>query len=163
MLSHEHLLAQMPSTLCLGYSSVHLWHPSELAKRQVGYSIGPDGKPLSGNRDGDWRSNWLVIGIEGQCGDPLFIDTATAGYAVYTAWHGEGRWDPKPIALSLDGFRAALIAVGKAARGRDNPVALEKNPLTAREREEILEEIQRYNPGIDLYFWALMLGDDVEG
>jgi hypothetical protein len=162
MLDDEQLLAGMPSSVSFGHSSVVLWRPSELVKRQVGYSTSRDGASLCGDGDGDWRGAWLAIGIEGECGDPLFMDTAAPGYPVYTAWHGEGRWDPKPIAVSLAGLREALLAVASAAKDRENPVALEQNPISPKERALILEEIQRHNPDIDLYFWALMLGDDLE-
>jgi hypothetical protein len=162
MLDCEQLLMEMPSSVSFGHSSVLLWHPSELEKRQLGYSTTPDGTSLCGDRDGDWRSSWLAIGIEGECGDPLLIDTAGPGYPVYTAWHGEGRWEPKPVAVSLAGFREALLVIAKAAEQRENPVALERNPISAKERALVLEEIQRHNPGINLYFWALMLGDDME-
>jgi hypothetical protein len=162
MLDYEQLLTEIPSSVSFGYSSVLLWHPSELRKRQSGYSTGPDGTSLCGDGDGDWRGSWLAIGMEGECGDPLFIDTAAPGYPVYTAWHGEGRWDPKPIAVSLTGLREALIAAAKAAKGRKNPIALEQHAISAEERGLVLEEIQRHNPGINLYFWALMLGDDLE-
>jgi hypothetical protein len=162
MLDYERFLAEMHSRVSLGQSSVLLWHPSELVKRQVGYSTSRDGSSLSGDGDGDWRRNWLAIGIEGECGDPLFIDTAVPDYPVYTAWHGEGRWDPKPIAVSLAGLREALLTVAKAAKERETPVALEQNPISPQERLVVLEEIQRHNPGINLYFWALMLGDDLQ-
>jgi hypothetical protein len=72
-------------------------------------------------------------------------------------------WDPKPIAVSLNGLREALTAVAKAANGRENPIALEQHPITATERKTVLEEIQQHNPDIDLFFWALMMGDDLEG
>jgi hypothetical protein len=163
MVDYEQLLMLVPSNVSFGYSSVSLCHPSELQKRQVGYSVHPDGTSLCGDDDGDWRSNWLVIGDEGECGDPIFIDTAAPGYPVYTAWHGEGRWDPKPIAVSLNGLREALTAVSKAANGRENPIALEQHPITTTERKTVLEEIQQHNPDIDLFFWALMMGDDLEG
>ena len=160
---YEQLLIQVPSSVSFGYSSVSIYHPSDLQKRQVGYSVHPDGTSLCGDGDGDWRRHWLVIGDEGECGDPIFIDTAAPGYPVYTAWHGEGRWDPKPIAVSLNGLREALTAVARAAQERENPVALEQNPISATERQTVLEEIQQHNPEIDLFFWALMMGDTLEG
>jgi hypothetical protein len=83
MVDYEQLLMLVPSNVSFGYSSVSLCHPSELQKRQVGYSVHPDGTSLCGDEDGDWRSNWLVIGDEGECGDPIFIDTAAPGYPVY--------------------------------------------------------------------------------
>ena len=160
MTDYDQLLAEMPSSVSFGHSSVDLWHPSELRERQIGYAADPDGISLCGDADGDWRSTWLAIGIEGESGDPLFIDTAVPGYPVYTAWHGEGRWDPIPIAVSLSGLREALITVAKVSTGRENPTALKQNPISSEERDLAFEEIRRHNPGIDLDFWALMLGDE---
>lgn len=126
----------------------------------MGYSIGPDGTSLTGNKDGDWRSSWLVIGNEELCGDPIFIDTAATGYPVYTAAHGADRCDPVPIAASLTGLREALAVIGRTATGRENPVALEENPILEAERQSALKEIGGHNPGIDVSFWAMMLGDE---
>ena len=162
MLDYEQYLMQLPAEVAFGYSSVSICRPSELRERQVGFSIHPDGTNLCGDGDGDWLRNWLVIGFEGECGDPIFIDKAAPGYPVYTVGHGEGRWDLKPIAVSLDGLRAALAAVTKAAEGRETPVALEQRPISAEERDAILAQIQQHNPGIDLFFWALMMDGDLE-
>jgi hypothetical protein len=62
----------------------------------------------------------------------------------------------------LAGFRQALLAVAKAAEGRKNLVALIANPISEGERSDILEKIQQHNPGIDLYFWRLILGGDTK-
>ena len=163
MSDFEAALSKVPSHVSFGYSSVHICRPSEVEQRQLGYSIAADGEPLWGDGDGDWRRSWLVIGDEGECGDPIFVDMAGAGYPVYTAWHGEGRWDPKPIAVSLYGLREALDAVAIAAQGREHPVALEQNPIKPAERNLVIESIRKHNPNIDLYFWKLMLGDDLSG
>jgi hypothetical protein len=91
------------------------------------------------------------------CGDPIFIDTSEEGFPVYTAIHGEGRWDAKQIAVSLEGFGRALSPVADIAKGREYPVALENNPLTQFEKESTLAAIRRDNPGVDLEFWEILL------
>ncbi len=139
MSDFEAALSKVPSHVSFGYSSVHICRPSEVEQRQLGYSIAPDGEPLWGDGDGDWRRSWLVIGDEGECGDPIFVDIAGAGYPVYTAWHGEGWWDPRPIAVSLNGLRETLNAVAIAAQGREHPVALEQNPITPTERDLVIQ------------------------
>jgi hypothetical protein len=162
MNGYQELLSELPSNTSIGCAGISIWSRSELQERQLGYSIGAGGRSLTGVKDGDWRSSWLAIGNEDLCGDPIFIDTAAPGYPVYTAVHGEGRWEPVPIAQSLTAFREALAAVGRAAPGREDPVALEQNPLSAVERESILKEIREHNPDIDLSFWEMMLGDQPE-
>ena len=89
MSDFEAALSKVPSHVSFGYCSVHICCPSEVEQRQLGYSIAADGEPLWGDGDGDWRRSWVVIGGEGECGDPIFVDMAGAGYPVYTAWHAK--------------------------------------------------------------------------
>ena len=158
----QNLLSQLPSNTSIGYGGVSIWPFSELQERQEGYSVSADGRSLIGKKDGDWQSNWLAIGSEDLCGDPVFIDTAASGYPAYTAAEGEGRWDAVPIAVSITGLRYALEAIRRVATGRENPVAVEENPISAAEREGVLREIGEHNPEIDLSFWSMMLGDEPE-
>jgi hypothetical protein len=120
----------------LGYTTIYVCRPNELEQHQVGYSLDPDSKSLTGENEGDWLKSWLVIGHEDLTGDPFFIETCRPHYPVYTAVHGEGQWDPVMVADSLQGFRQALSAVAKIAAGRQYPLALEANPLTQQERED---------------------------
>ncbi len=124
---------------------------------QVGYSVSPEGQSLIGDKQGDWLENWIVIGHEEQCGDPIFIDKSAPNFPVYTAMHGEGSWDPEQIAASLDGFRKALSAITRIARGRENPVGLENNPLSQSDRDSALAEIRLHNAEVNLEFWDNLL------
>ena len=111
------------------------------------------------NDEGSWKKEWLVIGYEDLCGDAIFIDTASEGYPVYTAVHGEGAWRPKPIATTLNGFAQAMKDVSTIVRGRETPVELETNPIGAEEKADFIAKLQRENPDIDLEFWELWLGE----
>ena len=112
---------------------------------------------MVGEKEGEWLKNWLVIGYEDCCGDPIFIDTAHQGFPVYSAMHGEGSWEAIRIADSLEGLGHALSAVVDVSKGRENPVALENNLLNQHEKELTLATIKRYNPNADLDFWETML------
>ncbi len=46
----------------------------------------------------------------------------------------------------------------RLAKGRENPVQLEANPIAPAERANVLERIQQYSPGIDPTFWEAWLG-----
>src|SRR5215468_9730344 len=81
----------------LGYRSVILLSHAELQEGQVGYSVDPQGRALTGDEPGDWRESWLVIGYEDQCGDPIFIDVVAPKFPVYTAPHGMGDWLPELV------------------------------------------------------------------
>jgi len=154
---YQHILNTIKSEISLGSAIIHVYQPHEIRSGQVGYSVSTTGKPLSGDRSGDWQKEWLVIGYDGTCGDPLFIDTSKEEYPVYTAMTGKGRWDPIPIAISLQGFANALSAVAALAKGRENPAALEQNPITISEKNIALAIIRQQNPDIEISFWDTLL------
>jgi len=157
MESYEKILEGILPEVSFGVETIHVCRASQLPDLQTGYSISPTGEQLTGTGAGDWRKEWVVIGYEDCCGDPIFIDSSARGFPVYTAVHGEGSWEPTPIAVSLEAFGRALSAVTHTAQGRGHPVALEGNPLSQREKEATLATIQRDNPGLNLEFWEILL------
>src|SRR5262249_16007758 len=50
---------------------IKLLNLAELEDGQIGYSVTPDGKSLCSGEAGAWDPNWLVIGHETACGDPI--------------------------------------------------------------------------------------------
>jgi hypothetical protein len=140
-----------------GYATVTLHAVDELDDAQIGYAVDPAGNPLVGRDAGDWQESWLVIGHEDLVGDPLFVDLSGAGFPVYTAAHGEGSWEANRVADSFSGLVSALRSVSSVAEGRDNPVALEGNPLPEDQRTRVLDEIAGANPSSSLEFWAAWL------
>ncbi len=158
MVAYEEFLETIRSEVSFGYETIRISRLPELERLQIGYSISLTGEDLTGDKNGDWLRKWVVIGYEELCGDPIFIDASEEGFPVFTAAHGEGRWDAKQIAVSLEGFGRALSAIADVAKGREYPVALGKNPLTTSERETTLDAIRSSNPGVDLEFWEIILG-----
>ena len=77
----------------IGYSTIYLFAKSGLVEGQKGYSVDPNGKILTGEKDGDWKNSWLVIGYEELCGDPIFVDLNLEHLPVFTAIHGIGSWN----------------------------------------------------------------------
>jgi hypothetical protein len=153
----EEILDTIRREVSFGYTTIHIFRASELETQQVGYSVSPTGDLLTTDHGGGWLKSWIVIGNEDLCGDPIFIDSSQADFPVYTAMHGEGRWEAEQIAASLVGFGHALTAIAGIAEGRKYPVALENKPLTQPERAAALAEIQRHNPNVDLSFWQGLL------
>jgi hypothetical protein len=155
--TYQKILEGIPTEVSLGYEKVRVYRESGLQALQVGYSISPTGEVLTGEQAGDWRTDWIVIGYEECCGDPIFIDSSAEGFPVYTAIHGEGIWDAKQIAVSLKAFGRVLSTVAALSNGRENPIALESHPLTQSEKQTTLAAIQSDNPGLDLDFWKNFL------
>jgi len=97
-----------------------------------------------------------VIGYDTLLGDPIILDTSNS--TVMSAVHGEGVWEPFPIAASLQAFAFVLNAIKTASTGRENPVALDSNPLPYSERKKIVQSIADANDEeINLEFWELIL------
>ena len=71
METYETQLRAIAPELSFGYQTIRICRPEEVRSKQLGYSIGPAGQSLVGNKEGDWLEKWIVIGYEEQCGDPL--------------------------------------------------------------------------------------------
>jgi hypothetical protein len=152
--SYKDLLSGLAiPSVSLGYVGVHLHDVSELLEAQIGYSVDPSGISLIDENPGSWQTNWVVIGYETRCGDPIFIDTQAEGFPVYTAMHGCGTWEAKPVATRLRKFAMAMTQFARLAEGRSNPVQLEANPIEPNERSSFLQEILRENLGMEITFW----------
>jgi hypothetical protein len=152
--------------ISFGYAGIKLLLPEELdglkfEEGQTGYSISPDNQSLCNGEEGVWKPQWLVIGSDTLIGDPIILNTSnfkTSNSTVMSAIHGEGVWEPFPIAAGLPAFALALNAIKKASIGRENPVALESNPLPQAERKKIVQLIAGANgEEINLEFWELIL------
>jgi hypothetical protein len=142
--------------ISFGYAGIKLLLPEELEEGQTGYSISSDNQPLCNGEEGAWKPQWLVIGSDTLVGDPIILNTSNS--TIMSAVHGEGVWEPFPIAGGFSAFALALNAVQKASAGRENPVALESNPLPEAERKKIVQSIADANgEEINLEFWELIL------
>ena len=99
------LISSLPATeVGFGAGGIRLFTGAEMEEGQVGYSVAPRGLSLCGGPSGKWKPSWLVIGYETGVGDPVFVDISDPRLAVLTAMHGEGAWDPKPVAVSIEAF-----------------------------------------------------------
>jgi len=149
------LISSLPATeVSFGAGGIRLFTDNELEEGQVGYSVDPNGSSLCGEEDGEWKSTWLVIGYDTGVGDPIFIDTSDSKLPVLTAIQGEGAWDPKPIAISIEAFGRILLEFRRIAEGRANPVEAEGNPIAITERDAFLSLVAKINERkIEPEFW----------
>lgn len=107
---------------------------------------------LRGINEGDWNPNWLVIGHEDLCGDPIFVDLSHSTLPVFTAAHGQDRWDKELLASTFGGFVLALNEVDRISKNRRNPVELKRNPLSPGEKETLLRQIAAMTESSNLEF-----------
>jgi hypothetical protein len=146
--------------ISIGCSTVHLFKRDKFEGGQVGYSVDPKGKSLTGMAEGDWRPTWVVIGYEESLGDPIFVDIAQQDFPVYTAMHGMGKWLEEKIADSFRGFIKGLELISEIAVGRESPVLLDQNPISDEDIRQTITRIEQENPTSNMEFWELLIGND---
>lgn len=164
MQPYEEDLNKIAQQVSFGITSIHIFRSDELAPLQIGYSVTPDGDPLPCKDEHQWGANWLVIGFDETCMDPLFIDTSEDAFPVYQGLRGDGElsgggaWNAFPVSDTLGGFGHALRALSEAAKGRESPEALVENPLSEDAMKTTLATIREHNPELDdLEFWEMVL------
>jgi hypothetical protein len=147
-----------------GVGGVELLQPEDVPEGQVGYSVASDGEQLVGTKAGDWRSEWVVIGFESACGDPIFASQMNP-HSVFTAMHGEGSWQPRLVAPSLEVFRDCLEIFRRFAHRRNTPGELEANPPSEQEQSQFLKEIRQLTAedADACAFWAVQIEMDPDG
>jgi hypothetical protein len=152
------LLTLIPArTISVGFSSFSFVEDQDLKSAQVGYSVDDQGNDLTGTPPERWSKDWVVIGCDGLVGDPIFVNSADPLYPVFNSAHGEGAWDPIPIADNFRSFCLTMRLLLDMSRNRDNPVAYEANPLSETEKQGILTKISLLNPQCELEFWRIWL------
>ncbi len=153
------VLAKLPTLkVSFDVGGLELFPAWSLENAQVGYARTPDGKSLLGQDGGAWKANWMVIGREACCGDPIFVDVEDASVPVFTARHGEGSWNPQQIAISIEAFAACFQEFALIARSRTNPVEIQEHPVEDAERAAFLSRIEQLNAGsTGQEFWELMV------
>jgi len=157
-LRYRDIRKSLPDEVSFGAGGIELFPAAEIERRQVGYSVNPDGSSLCTGDDGAWRPTWIVIGHETGLGDPIFIDRSSAALPVYTAMHGAGIWEPNPVASTAEAFARCFSEFSRIAAGRANPAEHDANPLRDDERAQFLARIAELNgTSIAPEFWDVML------
>jgi len=146
-----------PREVSYGVGGVEVFAADKLQDAQLGYSVTPDGASLCNGEVGAWQPHWIVIGYELGCGDPLIVDTSEAALPVVTAVHGQGAWEPEPVAISLEAFGRSLERFPRVSKGRATPVERDRNPLADADRAAFQTRIAEINNGAVADFWVLLL------
>ncbi len=97
---------------------------------QDGYKFNSlTGKNLIGEKEGDFKENWLVI-CSGYANDPFIVDISQShsGYPVSFAWHGTGKWDLLLVTDSLKYFTEQLNLLKEIElKAKDRQLEMEKH------------------------------------
>jgi hypothetical protein len=145
----------------IGYNEINFFKLEDIENAQIGYSISENGKSLIGNKNGDWKKNWVVIATD-NLGDPIFVDYVDNKLSVYTSQDGQGEWEETKIATSFTNFIEVINDLQKLSIGRENPVKIEQNPITEKELENFIQKIENKNVDAEIWFWEGFLENDDE-
>lgn len=150
-------------TVEYGGLGVHIAKPENLSREQVGFLVSSCGESLAGVRPGDWRPEWMVIGHNTWCGDPIFTSRESP-HLVFTAMHGEGSCTPKLVAPTIGLFGQCLKLFKQFAARRSSPADLEANPPTLQEQSQFLQQINGLTDGDKepAEFWAVLIDVDLD-
>jgi len=155
---YNDLRQALPEEVNFGCGGIKLFSSPEIEGQQLGYSVAANGSSLCTGAEGAWQPSWLVIGCESALGDPIFIDTDDDALPVFTAMHGEGAWEPNPIATSAEAFANCLKEFARIAAGRANPGEHNANPVGDDDRKRFLNRIAELNRTASApEFWDVML------
>jgi hypothetical protein len=141
------------NSISIGYNEINFITPSMLSDGQIGYSFSPDGNSLMSKSEGSWNANWLVIATDG-LGDPIFIDLSLTEFPILTAMHGEGFWEPILISDNFSNFQNIILVLNQLSKDRTNPAALEKKPISEKEADAFLKQIELKNPKSNVSYWS---------
>lgn len=147
--------------ISIGYSEINFIQLDDIENAQIGYSVSENGKSLIGNKNGDWKGNWIVIASD-NLGDPIFVDSEDSNLSVYTSQHGQGEWEETKIASSLINFSEILNNLHKLSVGRESPEEIEQNPITENDLENFIKRIENKNSDVEIWFWEGFLENDDE-
>ncbi|MES0488559.1 MAG: hypothetical protein ABUK01_01105 [Leptospirales bacterium] len=146
----------------IGYEGFELFQSDIIDEEQAGYSFDLDGNDLTGEEDGKWRKEWIVVGRDTSLGDPLLIDTSKKEFPLYTAVHGEESWDPVLLSPSLERFLKSLEILRKLETEFHRVKETKDVAAFESMRGLSLIEILRLNEGCDDSFWEEMFDRLIE-
>lgn len=134
----------------------NIFHLDDLECEQVGYSIDKEGNSLISNEEGAWKSEWIVIGYEILCGDPIIIETNETGYPVSSLMHGMGDWNGGIyLSDSLDKFTDEIIKINQFISKKSMENAVPR--ITCESLDNLIKEIIEEDEYGDFDNWKSML------
>ncbi|MED4531300.1 SMI1/KNR4 family protein [Metabacillus fastidiosus] len=138
------------------YVYFHLFSFEQLDDCQTGFSIDADGNSLVTDEDGSWGDNWIVIGYETICGDPIIIELNEDGYPVSRLIHGMGSWDAGSFLTdSMESFIKILQDIECFLT--ETQVLQGKRTIQNKELKALLNNIIEKDQFADFEIWQSLL------
>ncbi|MGG3889821.1 SMI1/KNR4 family protein [Metabacillus fastidiosus] len=138
------------------YVHFHIFSFEQLDDCQTGFSIDSDGNSLVTDEEGSWDDNWIVIGYETICGDPIIIELNEDRYPVSRLIHGMGNWDAGSFLTdSMESFIKILQDIECFLT--EKQVLQGKRTLQNKELKTLLNNITEKDKFTDFEIWQSLL------
>ena len=127
----------------MGLSDIYLCSKDEIEDAQIGFRVDNEGNPIK-----EWiGDNYVVIGDDSCCGDPIITDVSNDKLPVYTMFHDD--WSTlQQIATDFDQYIEILHKIDDTDLRDEN----EKNELISFIKDIVPEE------GIEYWDAAIRAG-----
>ncbi len=138
------------------FTNFQIFNLQELKEEQIGYSIDSNGNSLVSNEEGSWEEEWIVIGQETLCGDPIIIDTKEVGFPIFTLMHGMGDWNAGScLSASIGKFTNEIKQINKfiCERNKENTTPR----VTCESLDNLIYEMIEEDEDGDVDTWKSML------
>lgn len=123
---------------------------------QVGYSVDSNGNSLVSEDKGSWKSEWIVIGYETLCGDPIIIDTSEIDFPVSSLMHGMGTWDGGTyLSESLDKFTNSMKKINELIYEKTMENTVPR--ISCKDLDNLIGEIIKEDEYGDLDSWKSLI------
>lgn len=137
------------------YVNFDVFSLDNIEKGKIGYSVDQNGNSLVSEEDGAWKAEWIVIGYETLCGDPIIIDTSEVGFPVSSLMHGNGDWDGGVyLSKSLEKFTNGVEKINRflseKAAGKSVPM------ITCDSLDNLINEIIKEDEYASVESWKCL-------
>lgn len=154
LITHLSLLANRKFTI--GYRLLQFINPETLADEQESYRKNFAGFDMTNATDNHWQTQWIVFATD-ELGSPVFIDSGDKMLPVFTAANEEDEWIIYKVANRIEDYFRFVEIISKVAEDREDPDMLAKNPIPEVVSEAIMNEIEKYTVGCEVWYWELFL------
>lgn len=138
------------------FTEFMIFYPHEIEKGQVGYSIDKEGNSLISSEEGSWQPEWIVIGYEILCGDPIIIETNEIGYPVSSLMHGMGDWNSGTyLSDAMDKFTEEIAKINQFINERSMINVVPQ--ITCEDLDTLIKGIIKEDKYGDYDNWRSML------
>lgn len=138
------------------FANFRIFNLDDLEEGQVGYSIDSDGNSLVSNEEGSWKDEWIVIGRETLCGDPIIVDINEVEFPIFKLMHGMGEWSGGSyLSESIEKFTNEIKEVNnfiyEKSMGNTTP------RITCNSLDNLINEIIKEDEDGDIDKWRFIL------